>query len=534
MADNSNTKCNFHNKDYKLYCKECKDCICMECLDNDLHHMHSFCKLKDARNDILKELQTFIAENGEHHSETAEHFSKALKRKIEEFKDDELLIKTQVIVGAEDLIRHIKASKDELLTSLEKRFYEYNEHIKTVQDSLKTICSDIDNVDPDTIKDNQVVDLLVEMRRCISTCKNLLSKDEKPTFIQNPNCAVGYFTYIPKDNENTEAVCKSNDENDLNNKPHKFGVSVAVQTDYYDSIIAKEPEENQIETSSDEIQENYPTTISFDNEKEEIDKIIPISDQDAWVIINRQVRKIKNRVLESTKYVAADDFVVLKDGSVVVLNKYDIFIKKLLLDGRVVPFSCMNNCTARSLGLTENSVFINMCYYDHENSRTVFSNMNSFSFDGIISSTRNLFALNLIGTPKSAVYINGSFCILGRYSFGNNTLSTIYLVSPNEKDNESTNSADVKSFQGIFGMSPSIQFKCNGVCIDKNNTILVSDTTYRCVYALDENMKFKNFVLSNSDYDLESPGAIAIYNDHLWVVDGKKILIFRYEVNEIK
>ncbi|VDI59035.1 Hypothetical predicted protein [Mytilus galloprovincialis] len=503
MADNNNIKCNFHNQDYKLYCKECKDCICMECLDTDLHQMHSFCKFKVAKNDILKELQTFIANNSEHNSETADHFSEALKRKIEEFKDNELLMKTQVIAGAEEMIQHIKASEDELLTSLEKHFHKYNEHIKTVQDSLKSICTNVNDLDPDTIKDYQAVNLLVEMRRCISTCKNLLSNDEKPTFIHNPNCA---------------CECR-------------------VQTDNNDNFVAIEHEANQEESSSDEIKEDYPRTISFDNEKGLIDKIIPISDQDAWVIISRQLRKIKNRVLESTIYERADDFVVLNDGSVVVFHYWNKFIKRLLLDGRVVPFSCLNNCTDGSLCLTENSVFINTSCFDQGNSKTLFQYMNSFDFNGIISSTRNLFAFHLMGSPKLAVYIKGkvtSFCILGKYSVGNNTLSTIYLVSPKEKDNDSTNWADVKSFQGTFGMSPSVEFKCNGVCIDKNNTIVVSDTTYKCVYALDENMKFKKFIISNSDYNLESPGAIAIYNNLLWVADGKKILIFRYNVDEVK
>ncbi|CAG2205444.1 unnamed protein product [Mytilus edulis] len=222
-----------------------------------------------------------------HNSETADHFSKALKRKIEEFKDTELLIKTQVIAGAEEMIRHIQASKDELLTSFEKRFHEYIEHIKTVQGSLKTISLDVDNVDPETIKDNQAVILLVEMNGCISTCKNLLSKDEKPTFIQNPNCAVGYFTNIPKgnnDNNDAETICKSGDVIDINNKPHKCSVSVEVQTDYNDNFVANEHEAKQEESSSDEIKEDYPITISFDNEKGLIDKIIPISDQDAWTV----------------------------------------------------------------------------------------------------------------------------------------------------------------------------------------------------------------------------------------------------------
>ncbi|XP_063404521.1 uncharacterized protein LOC134687986 [Mytilus trossulus] len=532
MADNSNIKCSFHNQDYKLYCKDCKDCICMECLDEDLHHMHSFCKLKDARIDILKELQTFIADNGETKSETADYFSEALKRKMEEFKDAELLIKNQVIDGAEEMIQHIKASKDELLSSLEQQFYKRYKHNKSVQDSLKTIYSCVNNVDPDTIKDDQVVNLHVEMRRCVSTCKHILSKDEKPTFIQNPNCTLGYLTTISDDITNAETISKSDDEIDKNKKLHNSSVTVVVQTDYNNSVLAKEREANQEESSSDELQDDYPITISFDNNEGEIDKIIPISDQDAWVIISRKLRKIKNRMLESTQYTSADDFVVLKDGSVVLLCTNDKFIKKLLLDGRVVPFAFMDSYYPYGLCLTENSVFINLCYYNSKDFRIMFSKMNSFGFDGIISTTWDLETLNLSGLPESVLHIDGEetvFCILSKYYSGNEGLSIIYLVKRNKKDTDSTGSVDVKYFQGSFGMSPSIKFKCNGICSDKNNTIVVSDTIYRCVYALDENMKFKKFVVSSSDYNLESPGAIAIYNENLWVADGKKILIFKYD-----
>ncbi|CAG2205445.1 unnamed protein product [Mytilus edulis] len=303
--------------------------------------MHSFCKLKDAGNDILKELQTFIADNGEHNSETADHFSKALKQ---------------------------------------KQFYKYNDYIKTAQDSLKTICADVDNVDPDTTMDDQVVNLLFGDEKCISTCKNILSKDEKPKFVQNKNCKVGYFTNMPKDNNDAEVYSKS-DETDINNKQHKCGVSVAVQTDYNDSFVANEPKVNQEESSSDEIQKDYPAiTISFEKEEGEIGKIIPVSDRDAWVLTSKKLKKIKNLVLENTTYAKADDFVVLKDGSVLVLNHDDRFIKKLLPGGRLVPFSFMDSYYPRSLCLTEKSVFINLCYFDCNNTRIVLSKMNSFDF----------------------------------------------------------------------------------------------------------------------------------------------------------
>ncbi|CAG2243594.1 unnamed protein product [Mytilus edulis] len=153
-----------------------------------------------------------------------------------------------------------------------------------------------------------------------------------------------------------------------------------------------------------------------------------------------------------------------------------------------------------------------------------------------MSSTWDLSVLNPNGSPESVIYINDKemlFCILCRYHLGSDYLSTIYLVNQKKKESKPTN-FDRKSFQGSFGISPSSHFVCKGICVDKNNTILYSDATYRCVNALNEDMKFKKFVVSGSDYNLESPGPIAIYNDHLWVVDSKQIVIFRYNADEIE
>lgn len=124
-------------------------------------------------------------------------------------------------------------------------------------------------------------------------------------------------------------------------------------------------------------------------------------------------------------------------------------------------------------------------------------------------------------------------CILGRYYFRGKRLSIINLVKQKKEEAKPT-TVDLRSFQGSFGISPRSHFVCKGICVDKNNTILYSDATYGCVNALNEDMKFKKFVVSSSDYNLESPGAIAIYNDHLWVADSEKILIFKYDADEIK
>lgn len=76
---------------------------------------------------------------------------------------------------------------------------------------------------------------------------------------------MGYFTNIPIDNKNVETICKYVDENDKNNKSHRNGVCVAVQTECYDS--AQKDAANQQETSSDELQKSNPLAVILDEEE---------------------------------------------------------------------------------------------------------------------------------------------------------------------------------------------------------------------------------------------------------------------------
>lgn len=116
---------------------------------------------------------------------------------------------------------------------------------------------------------------------------------------------------------------------------------------------------------------------------------------------------------------------------------------------------------------------ISMTYYDYNKSQSVFSNMKSFSVDGIITSTCDVSDLYLMGSPESIFHINGkemSFFIICKYFSRKDKLSIIYLVNQKNKDATSSNSADVKYLQCSFGLSLNFQFKCNGICTDNYNT----------------------------------------------------------------
>lgn len=55
----SSLRCYFHKQeDYRLYCKTCKDCICVKCVQ-EFHDGHNFCQLEHALFYIRREIETF-------------------------------------------------------------------------------------------------------------------------------------------------------------------------------------------------------------------------------------------------------------------------------------------------------------------------------------------------------------------------------------------------------------------------------------------------------------------------------------------
>lgn len=80
--------CRIHDQEhYKYYCKQCKECICPQCIEK-LHEDHMFCGLKSAENDIRNDLNEVIED-----CKTIE----GLKRTLMEINEDLGTDKTQLV-----------------------------------------------------------------------------------------------------------------------------------------------------------------------------------------------------------------------------------------------------------------------------------------------------------------------------------------------------------------------------------------------------------------------------------------------------
>ncbi|VDI19466.1 Hypothetical predicted protein [Mytilus galloprovincialis] len=252
-----------------------------------------------------------------------------------------------------------------------------------------------------------------------------------------------------------------------------------------------------------------------------IKKICPISHTDAWILADRQLYKMVNHALEDTVYVDdADDIVVLKEGYVLVLRTKSNIIMKLLENRRLVRFAnvgCSNMLPYCFCNSTEDtlSVYLISDTKYQQGYRNWVVQLNE---DGIVSKTFNFYTYYM-KKPCLMQNVDSDLCVLyPRYSYIGNLHFINLLNNKCEK---------IQSFKGILGYDPSDHFECYGLCTN-NKDIFVSDLRHHSIYILGKkDLEYKRCVVDARN-GLDTPTAVAILNDILWIADGDQMFKFNF------
>ncbi|CAG2220073.1 unnamed protein product [Mytilus edulis] len=103
------------------------------------------------------------------------------------------------------------------------------------------------------------------------------------------------------------------------------------------------------EYSSDEVRTEYPLTIELSSSvKNCVSKIIPITDDEAWIIGDNKLFKLRGNKLEETLYIErVDDMTMLADGGVLLLNRQTSYIRSSFMSCSFTCWSCV--CLTRFL-----------------------------------------------------------------------------------------------------------------------------------------------------------------------------------------
>lgn len=120
--------------------------------------------------------------------------------------------------------------------------------------------------------------------------------------------------------------------------------STTIKVDYFKHCLSSHPQLNtkseDFDFSSNEVTNKLHKMISLPGFDNNIKKIIPISDDKTWMQFEKSLYMInekENLLLKCENDV--DDFSMFSDGSLLILNKSNAYIKRRLHSGKLINFT---------------------------------------------------------------------------------------------------------------------------------------------------------------------------------------------------
>ena len=186
MAESSGRplKCQFHDREtYKYFCKQCKECICPQCID-EFHEDHTFCRLKSAESDICSELKVVVQESTENDKSI-----QCLNKTLNEI-DNNMCIKkeqlvTQIEAEMDKLILSINESKQKTLNTLDELFNGRKAFVDAQKAIIGRLNQRIAEIDFDSIDLTDAVELVMTTRTAFSAIADFTDGETKIHFVGN-------------------------------------------------------------------------------------------------------------------------------------------------------------------------------------------------------------------------------------------------------------------------------------------------------------------------------------------------------------
>ncbi|XP_071137124.1 uncharacterized protein [Mytilus edulis] len=508
-------RCRFHETEvYTIFCKDCNDFMCFKCI-GQLHQKHELSQLQDADEAIRTEMFGLLLEN-----KYAEHLNSLIDKvsdREKELVQDEETITREIRTSVDKMKQNIDLAEKRLLSELRNAFESYQTSLQEQKSNINNLQTEIANLDVNKLPEfsfSHIINSLSEMKLCSSTSDKLLNHP-KPGFQPSMELSIGNLIETKSGKRDAGAL------------PLQPSSNISTQTDYFEDSYtewfdAEDLEEDDvIESSSDEITDEYPIKFQINPDIKLISKIVPISEKNAWIISDRKLLKIVDHTLQEDVYAeTVDDIATLKDGCVLILRNTKTNIMKLLPNRKLVSFADVGtiNYFPYCICIKNNIVVIYLWHV--ANGYTSRNHIIWMNTDGIVTKS-SLFSESGRRRPCAIQNLELGLCVLHRFNIGPNFHSLELLEAKSDKCNT------LYVFTGIYGMNPQRNFECGGMCADNAGNILVSDHRHHSVYVLDKELKYKN-KLYDSKNGLEKPTAISLWNDHIWVADGNQIFIFPY------
>ncbi|VDI19474.1 Hypothetical predicted protein [Mytilus galloprovincialis] len=449
--------CRFHSKEtYQLYCKDCHDFVCFECL-GEFHEKHFLCRLQDSEEDIRNQIGILFSEK-DNCIKYIDEFSDIINTNWRQLTIDEGIIEQQIKTNAEQMREQIILHEKSLLSELHTIFKNFKISSQELTTRVENLQSDVNKFDVDKLPEyklEEMINVLSELKPCTVACDNM-KKYQRPNFNTDVKC--GYDITEVKIGV-SESMKFSSEKHFSVSTQTEDSIDVDTEDEWFDA--EDDVDEDSIERSSDEIKEHNPLQIcKLNKEIGRIKKICPISHTDAWILADRQLYKMVNQSLEDTVYADdAEDITVLKEGNVLILRNDSKVIMKLLKNKRLVRFANIGNsyykdmipyCFCNSKDDLLTVYLISKSRDQRRGYRNCILQMNK---DGILTAEFNFYAgsMNepcLMQNEETNLYV---LYLASYYEYKN-----LHYINVLKAANDKCES--IESFNGIFGYQPSLHF----------------------------------------------------------------------------
>lgn len=482
----SDMRCMLHSGELiRLFCTECQDAVCVQCL-LEKHQQHPVQAISDVSCLIREKVDKWFSESESTLQELG-NTKQQLIGMVEESKQVEIklesdLLKCEVMWKAklEEEIERLSSTLQDAFHKNRKRLQASIEKVSACEIGIESFCIE-------SKSEAKVLRLYCSLKECMSGEFLNVNNIVHPSLQLDENIELSVGSV-----EAHDMPCDTHVEDDTSHVTRDCQMATGLE---YDVL--------------------YPKRIPVTDLKYNVTKIIPTSDDEAWIISGRKLYNLNISGIKESQYSNdIDDIALSENGDLFILSRDSTFIFQMNRKGVTTRFTCTDPYTPLCMDYEQNNSTL-LVWMNQKDAR----HMTLFGMNGIKKSS-----FGLMGSKSGNCYMSAMSCSSFAIVYDVEQITGLrnciysYKIRP----------TSYKSFAGMFGCSPYLQFVCKGICYDEEGCILVSDCQFNTVYKLDQNIQFQKMLLDKTA-GLECPTVLAFRNGLLWVADAKFIAIYKYK-----
>ena len=346
-----------------------------------------------------------------------------------------------------------------------------------------------------------------------SRCVNMISDEVGITYIPPKLTERKAGQLMTESKENSTLICKNNDL-----VVTKITLNRCNKHNNDSSKNNGNSSNSEFDFSSDDVENEFPITLKLHGLKHQIQKIIPVSENIIWMQVGNFLYQLDQEKVAAVNILDnVDDFTMMKDESLLLLNKSNQNITRRVRDGQTVKFTNVHPCSPLWLDVSLDKVAIVVTEKQNKWVGKGLQLSNDYHIVIFCNRGIQLHRIKSVDLPVSFQ------CILG---IKLTKCHSLFFINKTTVDRRHLDTNENKHFNGIFGMNPAKRFQTAGLSLGHTEeTVIVTDESHPAILLLDSTLTFKR-CLFDATNDLGKPTSIAWYKDRLWVVDGQKLLIF--------